>query len=576
MGAGCWRRRSAAASSKDTKPSRRRPDSTSSGWTWRRWPRSPLSRASRAAPRSRWTSSSAIAPCPWPPGREGCCTSSARGGGSPARASRSGSDARWTGRRSWPATGPLPASVPSVRARWRCCAPGRTKAARASRAGARKERCPSRPPSWPGWARPCPDRDARLLEPHAPPPAPARGSRADRRRPAHADLRGIRDGHVVGGLQARAPARGRRPARHAGGAGAPEDDGGTLRAHGGPGHPGAAERGRAAAAAALRPGRADAGGRQARLPGPHLRRRDRHDHAGLGEECGRLRGLPPAAGGLAPVRRRRPRRRGERRRSHRLHPDALPRRVAVIARGIAAALLAGAIVLYSAVALPMRRQAAAAADDYRRARDEARDMRARLARLERRDAAHLRAATALAGATPAGTVQKVRRSVVQTLLGDGAGGPHRAAGDGSRARPRPRGTARGWRGAGARRSHARARTMRGRVIAVAALAAALAFYLLREAGGPGPSSGGPDAAPARPPVTLVGDASAAPSPPLRNVFEYVSAASRPAAPTRSLAAAAPVAPAALASPPGPPPLRLVGLLRRGAQVKAALAIMGET
>ncbi|HEU0104961.1 MAG TPA: hypothetical protein VFT38_02240 [Vicinamibacteria bacterium] len=117
--------------------------------------------------------------------------------------------------------------------------------------------------------------------------------------------------------------------------------------------------------------------------------------------------------------------------------------------------------------------------------------------------------------------------------------------------------------------------MRGRVIALTALAAVLAFYLLREAGGPGPSSGGPDAARATPAVTLVGDASAAPSPPLRNVFEYVSAASRPAAPTRSLPAVAPVAPAAQASL-GPPPLRLVGLLRRGAQVKAALAIMGET
>jgi hypothetical protein len=87
----------------------------------------------------------------------------------------------------------------------------------------------------------------------------------------------------------------------------------------------------------------------------------------------------------------------------------------VIARGIAAALVAVGIVLYAAVAVPMRRQAQAAADDYRRARDEARDMRARLARLERRDAAHLRAASALAGATPAGTVRTVRRSVVQTL-----------------------------------------------------------------------------------------------------------------------------------------------------------------
>jgi len=117
--------------------------------------------------------------------------------------------------------------------------------------------------------------------------------------------------------------------------------------------------------------------------------------------------------------------------------------------------------------------------------------------------------------------------------------------------------------------------MRGRVLAVVALIAVLAFYLLREAAGPGPSSGGPDAARATPPQTLVGEASVAPSP-LRNVFEYVSAASRPAAPARSVAAVAPIAAAPAASPPGPPPLRLVGLLRRGAQVKAALAIMGET
>ena len=88
----------------------------------------------------------------------------------------------------------------------------------------------------------------------------------------------------------------------------------------------------------------------------------------------------------------------------------------MIARWIAGVLVALGIVLYAAVAVPMRRQAQAAADDYRRARDEARDMRARLARLERRDAAHLRAASALAGATPAGTVRTVRRSVVQTLL----------------------------------------------------------------------------------------------------------------------------------------------------------------
>jgi hypothetical protein len=94
----------------------------------------------------------------------------------------------------------------------------------------------------------------------------------------------------------------------------------------------------------------------------------------------------------------------------------------VIARWIAAALLVAAVVLYAAVALPTQRQAAAAADEYRRARDEARDVRSRLARLERRDAAHARAATAVSGATPAETVRAVRRSVVQTLQSAAVGG----------------------------------------------------------------------------------------------------------------------------------------------------------
>ncbi len=86
------------------------------------------------------------------------------------------------------------------------------------------------------------------------------------------------------------------------------------------------------------------------------------------------------------------------------------------ARWVAAALLAGGIALYAAVAVPMQRQAAAAAEEYRRARDDARDIRARLARLERRDAIHARASQAIAAAsTPGGAVRAVRRSVVQTL-----------------------------------------------------------------------------------------------------------------------------------------------------------------
>ena len=85
------------------------------------------------------------------------------------------------------------------------------------------------------------------------------------------------------------------------------------------------------------------------------------------------------------------------------------------ARWIAAGLVLLSVALYAAVAIPMQRQAAEAAEEYRVARDESRDIRARLGRLERRDAAHVRAVSALAGATPADTVRAVRRSVVGTL-----------------------------------------------------------------------------------------------------------------------------------------------------------------
>lgn len=87
------------------------------------------------------------------------------------------------------------------------------------------------------------------------------------------------------------------------------------------------------------------------------------------------------------------------------------------ARWIAAALVAAGIGLYATAAIPMQRQAAEAADEYRLARNESRDIRSRLARLERRDAAQGRAAAALALATPADTVRAVRRSVVRTLQG---------------------------------------------------------------------------------------------------------------------------------------------------------------
>ena len=93
------------------------------------------------------------------------------------------------------------------------------------------------------------------------------------------------------------------------------------------------------------------------------------------------------------------------------------------ARWLAALLVVAGLGLYAAVGVPMQRQAAATGDEYKRARDEARDIRTRLARLERRDAAHLRATTALpAAATPADTVRAVRRVVVQTLQEAQVGG----------------------------------------------------------------------------------------------------------------------------------------------------------
>jgi hypothetical protein len=66
-----------------------------------------------------------------------------------------------------------------------------------------------------------------------------------------------------------------------------------------------------------------------------------------------------------------------------------------------------------------------------------------------------------------------------------------------------------------------------------------------------------------------------PSASLRNVFEYVEAGVRAVGPPPSMAPRAPVA-AAIPPPPAPPAVRLVGLLRRGGQLKAALAITGET
>jgi hypothetical protein len=80
-------------------------------------------------------------------------------------------------------------------------------------------------------------------------------------------------------------------------------------------------------------------------------------------------------------------------------------------------LLLLAVVLYVAGALRLESQAAAASDEYRQARDRRRDVRSRLAELERREAARARAIAILAAArsAPAGGLRDVRRGIVDLV-----------------------------------------------------------------------------------------------------------------------------------------------------------------
>jgi len=76
-----------------------------------------------------------------------------------------------------------------------------------------------------------------------------------------------------------------------------------------------------------------------------------------------------------------------------------------------------AALTYVAGAMRLESQAAAASDEYRQARDQRRDVRVRLAELERREAARTRAVAILAAArnAPAGGVREVRRGIVDLV-----------------------------------------------------------------------------------------------------------------------------------------------------------------
>ncbi|HEV7500061.1 MAG TPA: hypothetical protein VGQ33_08670 [Vicinamibacteria bacterium] len=117
--------------------------------------------------------------------------------------------------------------------------------------------------------------------------------------------------------------------------------------------------------------------------------------------------------------------------------------------------------------------------------------------------------------------------------------------------------------------------MKMRVFVAAAAAAIAVLLLLRTMDGPGAPE---RPSPIRRPQTasaVAGTASRSSPVPLRNVFEYAGG------PSVVRAGSGTPAPTPPSSPPLPQPspsplVRLVGLLRRGGRLRAALAIVGET
>lgn len=96
-------------------------------------------------------------------------------------------------------------------------------------------------------------------------------------------------------------------------------------------------------------------------------------------------------------------------------------------------LLAATAAVYWGVAVPLQRKAAAAAEDYRRARDERRAARSRLGEIQRRESALRRAAppAAVATALARDPVGETRRGIVSSLEGAGLSGVRLAVAPGA-------------------------------------------------------------------------------------------------------------------------------------------------
>jgi hypothetical protein len=94
----------------------------------------------------------------------------------------------------------------------------------------------------------------------------------------------------------------------------------------------------------------------------------------------------------------------------------------VSARLLGLGLLLGGLLVYVGFALPARRAAADAGDEYRKAREQRREALQRLSRTQRLRTARVQAAAALAGkgaASPDASLLEFRRSVLSSLEGHG-------------------------------------------------------------------------------------------------------------------------------------------------------------
>ena len=225
-------------------------------------------------------------------------------------------------------------------------------------------------------------------------------------------------------------------------------------------------------------------------------------------------------------------------------------------------LLLLAVALYVAGAVRLESEAAAASDEYRQARDRRRDARSRLAQLERREAARARAIAILAAArnAPAGGVREVRRGIVDLVTRSSVAGVRLGVRPGRP--PASAAVALSAEGSFADvMSLARelSRAGRGLVLGRVRLEARSSRVGLDlEASG----LGSPPARAADPDLPW----------PARDPFRYAE---------EHRQGTASAAPAVRAAPPPPPvasanPLRLIGVVRKGGTVKAAVSLWGET